>query len=120
MTNYFKQTSPFVVPTIDNKIIEEHFGLATTKNENFSIAHMIAPPNWSEPYQNPTFDEVTMMVKGKKVIEIDGEKIEVSAGESLLVKKGARVRYSNPFDQEAEYWSMCIPAFSMDNVNRES
>jgi mannose-6-phosphate isomerase-like protein (cupin superfamily) len=119
MSNYFKQTSPFVVPTTDNKTIREHFGKSSTGNEDFSIAHMIAPANWSEPFQNPEFDEVTMMVKGKKLIEVDGEKIELSAGESILIKKGAKVRYSNPYNEDAEYWSMCLPAFSIDNVNRE-
>ncbi|MFN8578645.1 MAG: cupin domain-containing protein [Candidatus Sericytochromatia bacterium] len=119
MTNYYKQSSPFIVPTTDNKVIREHFGNSSTGHKNFSIAHMIAPANWSEPFQNPNFDEVTMMVKGKKLIEVDGEKIELNAGESILIKKGARVRYSNPFNEEAEYWSMCIPAFSIDSVNRE-
>ncbi len=120
MKNYFKQDKPFVVPTIDNKLIEEHYGRASTGHENFSIAHMIAPAEWSEPFQNPLFDEITMMIKGKKLIEVDGEKIELTAGESILIKSGARVRYSNPFSEEAEYWSVCLPAFSIDAVNREN
>ncbi|HIB94848.1 MAG TPA: cupin domain-containing protein, partial [Candidatus Lambdaproteobacteria bacterium] len=73
----------------------------------------------SEPHQNPEFDEYTMMVRGRKQIEIDGETVTLNVGESLLVRKGARVRYSNPFDEEAEYWSVCMPAFSPDLVNRE-
>jgi hypothetical protein len=36
-----------------------------------------------------------------------------------MIKKGARIKYSNPFDEEAEYWSVCMPAFSIDAVNRE-
>lgn len=119
MKKYFKQTSPFIVPTTDNKLIEEHFG-NSTNNGQFSIARMIAPANWSEPFQNPDFDEITMMVKGKKLIEVDGDQIELSAGESILIKKGAKVRYSNPFAEEAEYWSVCLPAFSIDLVNREN
>jgi len=120
MSNYFKQDKPFVVPTTDGKLIEEHFGLATTGDAGISIAHMVAPPGWSEPYQNPGFDEWTMVSRGKKLFEVDGETIELSAGQSILIKKGARVRYSNPFDAECEYWSVCLPAFSLDNVNREA
>ena len=116
---YFKQDNPFRVPTTDNKLIEEHIGRASTQTEGFSIAHMVAPPNWSEPFQNPEFDEVTMMVRGRKLIEVDGDKIELKAGESILIKSGARVRYSNPFNEEAEYWSVCIPAFDINTVNRE-
>ena len=44
MKKYFIQKTPFVVPTTDGKLIEEHHGLATTKNSAISIAHMIAPP----------------------------------------------------------------------------
>ena len=117
---YFKQDKPFVVPTTDGKLIEEHFGLATTKDPNLSIAHMIAPPGWGEPHQNPEFDEYTFVSRGKKMFEVDGEEITVSAGQSILIKKGSRVRYSNPFDEACEYWSVCIPAFSLELVNREA
>ncbi len=116
---YVKQDKPFVVPTTDGKLIEEHFGMASTKEAGMSIAHMIAPPGWSEPFQNPGFDEYTLVSRGRKLFEVDGEKIEVSAGQSILVKKGSRVRYSNPYSEECEYWSVCLPAFSMDTVNRE-
>jgi mannose-6-phosphate isomerase-like protein (cupin superfamily) len=117
--NFFLQNKPFIVPTADGKIIEEHFGRVATKDENISIAHMIAPPGWSEPHQNPLFDEWTLVSRGKKYIEIDGQAIVLESGQSILVKKGARVRYSNPFKEECEYWSVCLPAFSMETVGRE-
>jgi hypothetical protein len=41
---YKIQTSPFVVPTTDGKLIEEHWG-HSTQNSNISIAHMVAPPD---------------------------------------------------------------------------
>ena len=81
---------------------------------------MVAPAGWSEPHQIPEFDEYTLVSRGKKRFEVDGEEIIVSAGESILIKKGSRVRYSNPFDEECEYWSICIPAFSLNLVNREA
>ena len=116
---HLKQTNPFVVPTTDGKLIEEHYGLASSGDNGFSVAHMVAPAGWSEPFQTPQFDEVTMIVKGKKMFEVDGEEIVVSAGESILIRKNTRVRYSNPFDAPCEYWSCCVPAFSIDTVNRE-
>jgi mannose-6-phosphate isomerase-like protein (cupin superfamily) len=118
--NFFLQNKPFIVPTTDGKLIEEHFGRVATNNENISIAHMVAPPGWGEPHQSPTFDEWTLVSRGKKFIEVDGQGLVLEAGQSILVKKGARVRYSNPFDEECEYWSVCLPAFSMEAVNRES
>ena len=116
--NYILQTSPFVVPTTDGKLIEEHFGTSTGNND-ISIAHMVAPPGWGEPHQTPQFDEWTLVSRGRKSIEIDGEFIVLKAGQSILIKKGARIRYSNPFEEECEYWSVCIPAFTIAAVNRE-
>ena len=81
---------------------------------------MVAPPQWSEPHQRPEFDEITIVVRGRKRFEIDGELVELQAGESLLIRAGARVRYSNPFDAECEYWSVCVPAFSPATVHREA
>lgn len=118
--NYILQTTPFRVPTNDGKLIEEHFGVATTGQTNVSIAHMVAPPGWSEPEQIPDFDEITILIQGRKLIEIDGEKVLLYAGQSILIKKGARIRYSNPFDQPNEYWSVCLPAFTIDSAHRVS
>ena len=115
---YKIQKNPFVVPTTDGKLIQEHWG-NSTGNSEISIAHMIAPPHWSEPHQTPEFDEFTIIMKGKKQFEIDGETVVLEAGQSILIQKGARIRYSNPFEEECEYLAICLPAFSMDLVNRE-
>jgi len=90
MKKYVKQATPFVVPTDDDKVIREHFGMASTGDKSVSVAHMIAPPGWREPHQQPEFDEITFMI-----------------------------RYSNPFEEEAEYIAICLPAFDPKKVHRE-
>ena len=70
MKKYSIQKSPFVVPTTDGKLIEEHFGLATNENTQLSIAHMVAPSGWSEPFQTPAFEEYTYIIKGKTTEEL--------------------------------------------------
>ena len=70
-SSYVLQQEPFVVPTKDGKLIEEHFGRVISNEPGLSIAHMLAPSGWSEPFQNPEFDEYTMIVRGRKQIEID-------------------------------------------------
>ncbi len=116
---YIKQTAPFVVPTDDGKSIKEHFGLASIKTGEYSVAHMVAPQGWSEPFQTPEFDEITFVFRGKKKFVIEGEEIILHAGESIFIQKNTRIQYSNPFDEECEYLAICLPAFSMDKVNRE-
>ncbi|WP_372792814.1 cupin domain-containing protein [Lutibacter sp.] len=118
MKKYKIQKSPFVIPTTDGKLIEEHFG-HTTENGELSLAHMIAPAGWSEPFQTPKFDEYTYIIRGKKQINIDGELITLEAGQSIKISKGVKIKYSNPFDTECEYIAVCLPAFSIGLVNRE-
>jgi mannose-6-phosphate isomerase-like protein (cupin superfamily) len=116
---YTVQTSPFVVPTTDGKSIQEHFGLASNGDQHISIAHMIAPPGWSEPHQTPEFAEYTFIIRGKKQFEIAGEIVILQAGQSIKIEPNTRVRYSNPFEEACEYLAICLPAFSMDKVHRE-
>ena len=62
---YTIQKSPFVVPTNDGKLIEEHFGLASDKNQAISIAHMIAPPHWKEPFKLLNLTNIPISSKEK-------------------------------------------------------
>ena len=116
---YTIQKSPFIVPTNDGKLIEEHFGNLTDKNSKISIAHMIAPPGWSEPFQRPDFEEFTYIIKGRKQFIIDDETIILEAGQSIKIEKNIRVQYSNPFKEACEYIAICLPAFTVDKANRE-
>jgi mannose-6-phosphate isomerase-like protein (cupin superfamily) len=116
---YTIQKSPFVVPTTDGKVIKEHFGLASNGDSKISIAHMVAPPGWSEPFQTPEFDEFTFIIKGRKQFIVDGETLVLEAGESIKIEKHTRIQYSNPFTEPCEYLAICMPAFSIDSVNRE-
>ena len=53
---------------------------------------MVAPPGWSEPHQNPEFDEYILMVRGRKQIEIEGKTVTLKVSVTLLVRKCTRVR----------------------------
>lgn len=119
MKKYTIQKTPFNVPTSDGKLIEEHFGNVTNKQSGISIAHMIAPPKWKEPFQTPQFEEYTYIIRGRKQFIIEEELIVLEAGQSIKIEKNVKVQYSNPFDVECEYIAICLPAFSMELVNRE-
>ena len=57
---------------LDGILLHPVWGLAILGVLMFCIFQAVFV--WSEPVQNPLFDEVTMMVKGKKVIEVNGER----------------------------------------------
>lgn len=119
MKKYTIQTDPFIVPTTDGKRIEEHHGRIATKNSAISIAHMVAPPHWSEPFQTPEFEEYTYIISGKKQFIIEDEILILEAGQSIRIAENTRIQYSNPFDEPCEYLSVCRPAFDFMKVHRE-
>lgn len=112
-------TEPERIPVPGGKLIEEFVGRVNTETPSLSVAHMVAPPGWDEPFQQPEFDEVTIVLRGTVRVEHEGGVTDVRAGETVLVERGERIRYSNPFDGEAEYWAMCTPAFSPEAARRE-
>ncbi len=118
---YKKISTPERIPVPGNKLIEEFIGRLNTGDANVSVAHMIAPPGWGEPAQTPDFEEITIMLRGKMHILVDDEEeVILNAGEVIFTEAGTKVQYSNPFDEENEYWAVCIPAFSPESANRES
>mgnify|MGYP000857668291 CR=1 FL=1 len=99
------------------KRIEEYVGRIITGTPQISIARMVSPAGWSEPYQTPAFDEYSVVLSGILQIETNGEVLAVHSGQAVLVPAGSMVRYSTP--EGAEYIAVCLPAFSPDLVNRE-
>lgn len=110
---------PFKVPTTDGKKIFEHFGFASSMRGDFSMAHMIAPAGWDEPFQMPQFDEFIIVTRGQLVVEFTDKRVLVGEGESVVAPNGVRVRYANVSADECEYVALCMPAFRPDRVERE-
>ena len=112
-------SSPAVVESAGNlpKRIEEFVGRASTGEGAVSIARMTSPPGWEEPAQTPEFDEYTLVLSGRLVVEHVGGRLEIGPGEAVHTRPGERVRYSTPVG--AEYVAVCLPAFSPDTVHRD-
>jgi quercetin dioxygenase-like cupin family protein len=115
-------TSPTRIPVPGGKVIDEHVGAVNTPSaglqSSVSVARMVAPAGWSEPFQTPEFDEITLVLAGSVLIDHVGGSLEVVAGQSVITRGGERIRYScGP--QGAEYVAVCLPAFSPDSVHRE-
>jgi ethanolamine utilization protein EutQ (cupin superfamily) len=111
-------SEPTRIPVPGGKVIHEHVGRVSTGSETVSVAHMIAPASWGEPFQTPQFDEITLVLAGSVIVDHEGGPTTALAGQSILTSAGERVRYScGP--EGAEYVAVCLPAFAPDTVNRE-
>ena len=101
------------------KKISEFIGRVNSGTPGISIAHMKSPQGWEEPGQTPAFDEYTIVLKGSLKVETRTETFSVCAGQALMAIKGEWIKYSTPDKEGAEYIAVCIPAFSIDHVNRD-
>lgn len=102
------------------KLIDEYIGRVNSATTGCSVAHMRSPGGWVEPGQTPEFDEFTVVIKGALKVEHGDGAIEVQAGQAVITHAGEWVRYSTPGEEGAEYFAVCLPAFSPDTVNRDS
>jgi mannose-6-phosphate isomerase-like protein (cupin superfamily) len=101
------------------KLIDEYVGRVNTSTAAASIAHMRSPGGWVEPGQRPAFTEHTVVLKGTLVVEHEGGRLEVHAGQAVTCAPGEWIRYSTPEPEGAEYIAVCLPAFSPDTVHRD-
>ena len=101
------------------KLIDEYVGRVNSGTSTVSVAQMRSPGGWQEPGQRPEFDEFTVVLKGSLQVEYEGGSLEVRAGQAVIVGKGEWVRYSTPEPEGAEYFAICLPAFSPATVHRD-
>ena len=101
------------------KIIEEFFRSVNSGTSALSIARMVSPSGWSEPAQTPSFDEFTVVLRGRLQVETRDAVHQVSAGQAIWASSGEWIRYSTPDPEGAEYIAVCMPAFSPETVHRD-
>lgn len=99
------------------KVIDEYVGRVNNLESRVSVAHMRSPEGWTEPWQRPSFDEYTIVLRGTVRVESESGVLEVGEGQAVLCRAGERVRYGTP--SGAEYIAVCLPAFSPDTVRRD-
>ena len=113
--------APAVVAAAGNKPkrIEEFVGRVNSGHAGVSVARMVSPEGWVEPGQRPEFEEITVVLRGVLRVEHEHGTIDVAAGQAIVAAPGEWVRYSSPQPGGAEYVAVCLPAFSMDTVQRD-
>lgn len=102
------------------KLIDEYIGRVNSQTSAVSVAHMRSPEGWVEPGQEPEFDEFTVVLKGTLRVKHQSGEMDVTAGQAVIAHRGEWVQYSTPHAGGAEYIAVCVPAFSMDTVNRDT
>ena len=84
--------SPAVVEAAGTKPkkIEEYLGRVNTGHRQVSVARMQSPAGWMEPGQRPEFRELTLVLKGKLLVETEKEgTLEIGEGQAVLTEPGS-------------------------------
>jgi ethanolamine utilization protein EutQ len=102
------------------KLIDEYVGRVNSQTSGVSVAHMRSPEGWQEPGQAPDFDEFTIVLKGKLLVRHKDGEIDVNAGQAVIAHGGEWIQYSTPDPGGAEYIAVCLPAFALETVHRDS
>lgn len=101
------------------KIIDEFVGVANSGHSAVSVAKMQSPSGWQEPGQRPSFEEITIVLRGMLRVEHEQGCLDVRAGQAVVASPGEWIRYSTPEPDGAEYVAICLPAFTPATVNRD-
>lgn len=110
---------PTRVPVPGGKVIDEFAGRVASGDGAVSVAVMNAPPGWSEPAQQPEFDEVTVVLAGTMRVAHDSGSLSVAAGQAVITRAGERVQFSVGAEG-AHYVAVCVPAFDVGLAHREA
>jgi mannose-6-phosphate isomerase-like protein (cupin superfamily) len=101
------------------KLIDEFVGVVNSGHAAVSVARMTSPSGWLEPGQRPSFEEITIVLRGMVRVEHADGALDVRAGQAVVTSPGEWVRYSTPEPDGAEYVAICLPAFSPATVHRD-
>jgi mannose-6-phosphate isomerase-like protein (cupin superfamily) len=115
-------SSPTRVNAVGNKpkTIEEFVGHVNNGEQRLSVARMRSPGGWLEPGQTPEFDEFTIVLTGTLRVTHRTGTLDVAAGQAVIASAGEWVQYSTPCAEGAEYFAVCLPAFSPQMVHRDN
>lgn len=113
-------TQPTRIAAAGNKpkLIDEFVGRVNSGEARLSVAVMQSPAGWEEPGQRPEFDEYTLVLEGTVEVEHADGTLRVAAGQAVVAHAGQWVRYKTP--KGARYVAICLPAFSPENVHRDT
>ena len=84
----------------------------------FSVAVMVAPAGWDEPFQTPTFDEFTVVLEGELLVD-HGDETSADGCRSGDHHAGPVSAFASRTDSGARYVAVCLPAFAPEQAHRD-
>ena len=88
--------------------------------ESVSVKQERMPPGASEKWHHHKYaQQFFYILKGSAVFEVDGSKVELEAGEGILIEAGKKHRISNQTENELEFLVVSQPTTLGDRIPDE-
>ena len=108
------EAEPFT--TADGSTIRELLGLPTAPVRNQSLAEATLEPGQStQRHYHAEAEEIYYLVSGSGVMEVDGERREVSPGDAILIPPGARHQIT-AVGERLRFLCCCAPAYRHEDT----
>jgi len=88
--------------------------LNNSENKDLSLAKARVVTGATSQLHSLKVDEIYYILEGTGIIEIDGEKTELSKGDVAQINKGSSQRITNTGDTDLEILCICSPRFTIE------
>ncbi len=98
---------------IEEVVIDKNVGAGIAKlveGENLSM-HIAMVSNKLKPHYHKERDEIYFIIRGKGIIKINEEEIEVKEGDAILIPKGS-IHSIRPINKDIEFIFISAPPFN--------
>lgn len=113
MTNIPK---PFTSPNPDEFWLDERIYIREIMNApeepNVSLARFRVPPNSTTQLHSLNISEWYIMELGTGIVEVDGQSIQMRAGQNIKIEPGQSQRVINTGTEDLVFQSICIPRWT--------
>ena len=114
-TTSLAQSEPFT--TADGSTIRELFNPRSSPHQNQSLAHAtLASGQKTTRHFHPLAEETYFVLKGRGLMEVDGQTRELGEGDAVAIPSSAKHRIENIGDVKLEFLCCCAPAYSHDDT----
>ncbi len=103
--------------TADGSTIREVFNPRNSVLLNGSLAHAtVEVGQKTTRHFHPRSEEIYFILKGRGVMEVDGERVELGVGDAVAIPSGAKHQIETVGDENLEFLCCCAPAYSHEDT----
>lgn len=111
-----KSKYPSLILNQGGERIQEVLGIQAGNVNSHSIAEITIPPGGAAmPHYHKLTEESYFLLSGAATLIIQGEKLSLAAGDTVLIEPGETHQIMNNDEEELVFIAVCVPAWQPDD-----